>query len=294
MEGSGGPWPERVAILGLGLMGASLGLALRAAGLARTVTGYDATQGVAERARERGAISAACASMREAVRGADLVVLAVPVVAMRPLLTSLAEVNADLAPEVLVTDLGSTKSEVLAWAADALPTSVRFVGGHPMTGRESSGVDAATATLYAGCTWCLTPSAETDPRAVAMLTTLIERLGARPLTLSAEAHDHAVAAISHLPLLAATALITAVSQRADWDAAQRLAAGGFRDTTRVAAGDPRMARDICLTNTSAILDALDGYIAELQTLRALLATHNTSLEDYFAQAQAVRRAWPPH
>lgn len=281
---------QRVAILGLGLMGTSLGWALREAGLAESVAGYDAAPGVAARAQERGAITLACGSVAEAVSGADLVVLAVPVLAMRPLF---AEIGPHLAPGTLVTDLGSTKGEVVAWATALLPATARYVGGHPMAGRESSGVEAATPTLYQGCAWCLTPTPETSPTALEELAELVSGLGARPQVLAAEAHDAAVAAISHLPLLAAVALTNAVSRRTDWDVAQRLAAGGFLDTTRVAAGDARTARDICLTNAEPLVDALDGYIAELRALRAQIVARDPAIEASFQRAREVRRAWPP-
>lgn len=291
MEQMRPPHFARVALLGLGLMGASLGLALREAGAATEVAGYDAAPGVAVRARERGAITVACASVAEAVRGADLVVLAAPVLALRSLL---ADIAPHLGERALVTDVGSTKAQVRAWAAALLPWGVTFVGGHPMAGAERSGVEAADPSLYHGCVWCLTPTAETPPAALAALSSLVERLGAHPLVVDAEAHDAAVAAISHLPLVAAVALTNAVAGRPDWALAQHLAAGGFRDTTRVAAGNPRMARDICLTNTQPLLAALDGYLAELHALRAALAAGDPNIEARFQMAQTTRTAWPPH
>src|SRR5262249_41569698 len=142
-------------ILGLGLMGASLGLALRAEGLAGAIAGYDSVAEVAERARERGAVDTAIATVGEAVAGAELVVLAGPVLGLRELLASLAPYAA---PNAVVTDVGSTKAQVVAWAEELLPEPERFVGGHPMAGLEQSGVVAADPTLYHGCVWCLTPT----------------------------------------------------------------------------------------------------------------------------------------
>ncbi len=152
---------ERVAILGLGLMGASLGMALRAAGVARVVTGYDAGPGVAERARERGAIDLACADVSQAVAEADLIVLAAPIRAAPDLFTAIAPY---LAPGALVTDLCSVKAHIVACAERTLSDPSRFVGGHPMTGSERSGVEAARADLYDGCVWPLTPTARTRAR----------------------------------------------------------------------------------------------------------------------------------
>jgi prephenate dehydrogenase len=279
---------DRVAILGLGLMGASMGLALRAAGAVRTIAGYDSAAGVAERARERGAVDIAATSPADAVAGSDLVVLAVPVLATRELLAAIAP---RLAHSAVVTDLGSAKAQVVAWAEELLPDPSRFVGGHPMTGRERSGVAAAEPALYQGCVWCLTPGLRTSSDALSRLTALVERLGAHATVLDPNQHDAAVAAVSHLPLLAAAALTLTASDRPDWPIARSLAAGGFRDTTRIASGDPRMARDICLTNTQPILDCLDAYLATLRSLRDALAARDPAIEETFAAAKRARDAW---
>jgi prephenate dehydrogenase len=277
---------RQVAILGLGLMGASLGMALLATG--RGVVGYDAAPGVAERARERGAIEVAAGTVAEAVAGAQLIVLAAPVLAMRDLLGSIAP---HLAPQALVTDLGSTKAQVVAWALELLPDPARFLGGHPMTGRERSGVEAAEAGLYQSCVWCLTPTAATAPQTVDRLVALIGELGARPLVLDAERHDAAVALVSHLPLVAACALVLTATDSPDWPLAGTLAAGGFRDSTRVASGDPRMARDICLTNAGPLLAALDAYIETVRGLRERIAARDHSIEEAFAAAKRERDEW---
>ena len=165
----------RVAILGLGLMGASLGIVLRATGVARLVAGYDASPGVAARARERGAIDLACADVSQAVAEAELVILATPIRATPDLLSTIAPC---LAPGALVTDLCSVKAYVVACAERVLSDSSRFVGGHPMTGSERSGVEAAHADLYDGCIWPLTPTVRTAPEAVARLSWMIRHLGA--------------------------------------------------------------------------------------------------------------------
>jgi len=279
---------ERVAILGLGLMGASLGMALREGGIARSVAGYDAGEGIAERARERGAVEVACASVAEAVMGADLVVLAAPPLALRDLLAAMAP---HLVSGAIVTDVASTKGMVTRWAEEALPRPERFVGGHPMAGREMSGVEAADGALYRGCVWCLTPTALSEGETLRRVEQMATALGARPLVLEAEAHDAAVAAISHVPLIAAAALTLAATKDAAWAVAAELAAGGFRDTTRVASGDPRMARDISLTNRPAILARLDAYIGELEGLRSRIAGESVELEAMFREARERREAW---
>jgi prephenate dehydrogenase len=279
---------ERVAIVGLGLMGTSLGMALRAGEIARAVVGYDAGEGIAVRARERGAVDVACEGVGEAVRGSDLVVLAAPPLALRELFAAIGPL---LAGGAVVTDVASTKGMVVGWAEELLPEPGRFVGGHPMAGREASGVEAADGTLYGGCAWCLTPTARTEGEAVRRVEGVVTALGARPLVLDAGVHDAAVAAISHVPLVAATALTLAATNDATWAVAAKLAAGGFRDTTRVASGDPRMARDICRTNAPAILARLDAYIGELAELRNRIAGESVELEARFAEARDRREAW---
>jgi prephenate dehydrogenase len=223
------------------------------------------------------------------VAEADLVVLAAPVLAIRDLLE---EIRYALPPGALVTDIGSVKSPVVDWADTYLPEPDLFVGGHPMTGREQSGVDAALPDLYAGCVWCLTPTTCTASRAVGSVAGLVEELGARPYVLDTEQHDAVVALASHLPLIAATALMLAASRSPHWLPAQALAAGGFCDTTRVASSSSRMARDICLTNQQAILDMLDEYQETLTRLRRQIAAGDQAgIEQSFQLARQERETW---
>jgi prephenate dehydrogenase len=279
---------ERVAILGLGLIGASLGMALRAAGVARVVTGYDTGPGVIERARERGAIDIACADVPQAVTEADLIVLAAPIRAASDLFTAIAP---HVTPSALITDLCSVKAHIVSCAERTLSDPSRFIGGHPMTGSERSGVEAARADLYDGCIWPLTPTARTAPEAHDRLSWMIGRLGATPFLLDPAEHDAAVALISHLPRIAASGLILVAAQSASWPVARELAAGGFRDTTRVASGDPAMMFDICGANSTALLSGLDAYIETLRSLRAQIAIGDVTLEDTFASAKQTRDDW---
>jgi prephenate dehydrogenase len=278
----------RVAILGLGLMGASLGMALLVAGVARLVIGYDADPDVADRARQCGAIDLACADVAEAVAGTELVILAAPIRAAPDLFSAVAPC---IAPGALVTDLCSVKAQIVACAERALPDASRFVGGHPMTGSERSGVEAARADLYDGCIWPLTPTQHTAPEAIARLSWMISRLGATPLLLDPTEHDAAVALVSHLPRIASSALVLAAAQSVSWPVAQKLAAGGFHDTTRVASGDPAMMLDICSANTSALLGGLDVYIEMLTSLRTQIAERDVTLENTFASAKTTRDEW---
>jgi prephenate dehydrogenase len=285
---AGTPAVERVAILGLGLMGASLGIALRERGEARTVVGFDVDSGVTKRAYECGAIDVACASVGDAVRGSNLVVLATPLLAMRDLLAEIAPL---LAETTIVTDLGSAKTAVVSWAESLLKRPGQFVAGHPMTGTEQSGLEAANGDLYDGCVWCLTPTDRTSTHALHRVARVVEAIGAHPRILAAEAHDRAVALVSHLPLLAASALTLTVEQSPDGADALSLAAGGYRDTTRVASGSPRMARDICLANAGPLTASLDAYLGALQTLRIQVAEQSAAIEATFEAARATRNRW---
>lgn len=279
---------DRVAIIGLGLIGGSMGLALHKARAAQQVTGYDLGKGVSDRARRVGAIDQAYDSLADAVRGAELVILATPVGAMRALLQKLSTA---LSPGAVVTDVASTKAQVISWAEEFLPTSVSFVGGHPMTGKELSGVEAADANLFQNRVYCLTPTARTRPIAINKVSSLVETLGARVRFLEPAEHDGQVASVSHLPFLASIALVNTAANGPAWTDASLLASSGFRDVTRLAAGSPEMYRDICLTNSDSIARALDEYIANLNALRERIVAHDRDISETFTQAQHIRLEW---
>jgi len=279
---------QRVAIIGLGLIGGSIGLALRRMQAAVEVLGYDFGKGVCDRACRVGAIDQSCDTLADTVGGAELVILATPVGAMHRLLQELAPV---LSPGTVVTDVASTKAQVIRWAEELLPENVSFIGGHPMAGLEVSGIDVADAQLFRGRIYCLTPTAHTRPAAVSKVCSLVEILGARVHFLDAVAHDKQVASISHLPFLASVALMNTVAEDRTWDDAALLAASGFRDTARLAAGNPEMYRDICLTNSTAIVDWLDKYIESLEILREHVARHDGHVDEIFRQARQRRLEW---
>ena len=279
---------NRVAIIGLGLIGGSIGLALHKVKAAQQINGYDMTKGISNQARKVGAIDQPYSALADAVRGAELVILATPVGAMRSLLQ---EVAATLSPGAVVTDVASTKVQVISWAEEYLPSSVAFVGGHPMTGKELSGVQAADATLFQGRIYCLTPTARTRSIAITKVSELIEALGARVRFLEAAEHDGQVAGVSHLPFIASIAIMKTVGEGTTWSDAAMLAANGFRDITRLAAGNPEMYRDICLTNSESITRWLNEYIATLSRLRDGIAAHDRSLDETFARAQQMRLEW---
>jgi prephenate dehydrogenase len=279
---------QRVTIVGLGLIGGSIGLALHQAKAVDQVAGYDLGRGVCDRARKIGAIDQSYNSLSDAVRGAELVILATPVGAMRALLQHIAPA---LTPGAVVTDVASTKVQVITWAEEFLPSSVSFVGGHPMTGKELSGVESADTNLFRNRIYCLTPTARTRPGAVSKVCSLVEALSARVRFLEPAEHDGQVASVSHLPFLASIALMKTVSDGPAWGDASLLAASGFRDASRLAAGNPEMYRDICLTNSASITHWLDEYISALKVVRERIADHDQSLDDTFAEVQQARLRW---
>jgi prephenate dehydrogenase len=276
---------EKIAVLGMGLIGGSLGMALQQAGISRQIAGYDSNPDATHRALERRAITLMCITVEEAVQQADMVVLATPILAMRELLERMAPA---LKPGVLVTDTASTKAHILKWAHTLLPANVVFVGGHPMAGREQTGIEAAEVGLFEGSAYCLTPAAQTPAEALTQLSEIVQQLGAHPLVVDAGRHDYLVAGISHVPFVLSSVLVQALSRDENWSDMTRLAAGGLRDMSRLAAGSPTMYRDICLTNKEAILGWLDALAWQLERVRSLIAMSNDDLEPYFAQSKHIR------
>ncbi|HOQ28058.1 MAG TPA: prephenate dehydrogenase [Armatimonadota bacterium] len=272
-----------ICIIGMGLLGGSLGMALKQRGLARRVVGVARRPEALERARELGSIDEGGLDATAAVAGADLTFLCVPVLAITRLLPLLA-------PHVraggVVTDVGSTKTAIVDAGESVLPG--RFLGGHPMAGSEQAGIEGADPLLFEGATWALTPGEASAP--VEPLSELITGLGARPLLLPPEEHDRAVAATSHLPHATAAALARVVADAlGEAEAAARLAAGSYRDTTRVAASSPELWRDVCLTNREPILAALgrmQGYLAELA--EALRQDDVVAVERFFRQGREAK------
>lgn len=279
----------RVAIVGLGLMGASLAMDLIRQELCREVRGIARRTTTVLDAFFSGAVDLATNDLDTGVTGADIVILATPV---RTIVDMLDELGPHLWPGTLVMDMGSTKAEICT-ALDRLPPGIQPIGGHPMTGKETAGFEAAELNLYQGATWVLTPLPRTTPEAVCLATELVEAVGARPVVLPPERHDRLVAAISHLPFLAASALVHATAQvGAEDPTVWELAAGGFRDTSRVAASDTRMFLDILMTNQPAVLAQLDTYLEQLTELRRLLQGRDeVALQAKLAISQTARAGW---
>ncbi len=279
---------ERVAVVGTGLIGGSVGAALRRRGV--EVTGVDTDPRRRSEALERHVVDAAVADLGAAVEGADLVVVAVPVGAVAATVTAALDLGA-----AAVTDVGSVKAPVVGSVEGACPrTGSRFVGGHPMAGSEQEGVAGADPDLFVGATWVLTPTGHTDPDVYSLVRSFVALLGAEPVALTPDDHDALVAVVSHVPQLAATTLMDLASHRAVEHAALlRLAAGGFRDMTRIAAGDPAIWPDICVANRDAIVDALDAYVRALEKVRdSVAAGRSDELLHMLESARAARRSLP--
>jgi prephenate dehydrogenase len=279
---------RRVAVIGTGLIGGSVGLALRRAGV--EVRGYDRDAARAAQAKVRGAVDEIAFSVREAVAGVDAAIVAVPVGDVATLVVEALDAGVPVA-----TDAGSVKAPIVAAIGEARPElAPRFVGGHPMAGSEQDGIDGADADLFAGATWVLTPTEYTEIAAFTTLRSLIADVGAEVVAMTPEHHDALVAVVSHVPQLAATTLMdVAATSGEEHSTLLRLAAGGFRDMTRIAAGHPGIWPDICVANREAIVKALDDYLDALVRVRGLVdGSDRTALLDVLERARAARRNLP--
>lgn len=281
----------RVAIIGLGLIGGSIGLALKRANLPDLeIVGHDIEFGVNGKAQKLGAIDKGARRPADAVEGAALVIVATPILHIREAFEAIAPA---LGEGAVVTDTASTKREVMKWATELLPDSVSFVGGHPIAGKETAGIEAADAALFAGRPWAIVPSLSASEGAIKTVENFVLLTGAVPTLIDAEEHDSYLAAVSHLPLLVSTALFSLASRSQAWPELAAVAGPGFRDTTRLASTSPAMSHDISLTNRENLVHWLDRYIDELRSLRDIVHSSETQeeLNERFATVQAARDAF---
>mgnify|MGYP001303734444 CR=1 FL=1 len=288
-EGEATPRFERVAIVGVGLIGGSFALALKAAKLCGHVLGVGRGAANLESARRLGVIDAVATDPAQAA-GCDLVMVATPVAQFERVLSALAP---GLRDGALVTDGGSTKRDVVAAARKALGSKVaQFVPGHPVSGAEKSGAEAARADLFRDRRVILTPLAENAPADVARVESLWQACGARVHRMDPETHDEVLAAVSHLPHLLAYALVKEFADRGNAARLFANAAGGLRDFTRIASSHPEMWRDICVANRDKLAAELGAFEARLRAIRPLLeAGDGVALEKLFAEARAAREKW---
>ena len=280
---------DRVALIGLGLIASSMAHAMKAGGLAGEVVGYAPSAATRTAAEELGFCTSVAGSAAEAVAGADLVVLAVPVGVMGAVA---AEIAGHLKPGAVVTDVGSVKQSVIAAVTPLMPEGVTFIGGHPIAGTEHSGPRAGFAALFRNRWWLLTPTPGTDRDAVARLRLLCEGMGARVDEMDPAHHDLVLAVTSHAPHLIAYTMVGVADDlgRVTDSEVVNYSAAGFRDFTRIAASDPTMWRDVFLTNKDATLEILGRFTEELFALqRAIRLGDGPHLHAYFTRTRAIRR-----
>jgi prephenate dehydrogenase len=265
-----------VAVVGLGLMGSSLALALKQARPDVVVVGSDRDAATVRKALDRNIVETASADL-DVVAIADIVVVAVPILALEQVFSSLGRLVAGK----VVTDMASTKGSVMEWAS---ASGIELVGGHPMCGKEQAGIDAADASIFKGAAWILTGA---DPA----VTEMVESVGAHPLVMDAETHDRLVAGVSHAAFLLSVGYVLSLSGRPDWPEASKLAASGFRDMSRLAAGDPSLYAGIARTNRVHLMEQLDAITATLGRLRRHLDADDPRLVELFEEARSVRERW---
>ncbi len=280
---------DRVALIGLGLIASSMFWAMKRAGVVGEVTGYARSEDTRATAREIGLCDRVCDSARDAVEGADLVVLAVPVGAMEAVVRDIAPV---LKPGATVTDVGSVKRQVIAAVGPHLPEAVHFVPGHPLAGTEHSGPRSGFAELFDNRYCLLTPEEGTNPEATDRLLGLWRAIGANVETMDPDHHDLVLAVTSHTPHLIAYTMVGVADdlRRVTDSEVIKYSAAGFRDFTRIAASDPTMWRDVFLNNKDATLEILGRFTEELFALqRAIRTGDGDLLFDYFTRTRAIRR-----
>lgn len=281
---------DRIALIGIGLIGSSIARDIKDAGLARDVVISTRSFETLKRAEELELGTAYTISAAEAVRDADLVIISVPVGASGSVAEQIAP---NLKPGAIVTDVGSTKASVIAQMAPHMPDSVHFIPGHPLAGTEKSGPDAGFSGLFRD-RWCIfTPLADTDPDALARLKAFWEQLGSRIDEMDAEHHDKVLAIVSHLPHIIAYNIVGTADDLGTVTESEviKYSASGFRDFTRLAASDPTMWRDVCLHNKDAILEMLARFSEDLAYLqRAIRWGEGDKLFELFTRTRAIRRS----
>jgi prephenate dehydrogenase len=281
---------QRLALIGCGLMGGSFALALRKAGLVQTIVGFSASDTTRQRAVELKVIDQACASVGEALQGADLVLLAVPVGAMHDSFAAMRDV---LQPNALLMDVGSTKCDVIAAAQATLGERLScFVPAHPIAGKEVAGIEHADAKLYQERRTILTPLPKTGIHRLQAAHDVWTAVGSHVSTMTPEAHDATFAAVSHLPHMLAFAAVNAITSQAQGAAFLDMAGPGFRDFSRIAASDPAVWRDILSANHAEVLSQVAHFRTALDKFEnALKQGDNAALEHLIQQASDIRSAW---
>ena len=286
----------RITIVGLGFVGGSIGLALHQAEVDFEVVGHDRERGAANRAKKIGSVDKTDWNLISACEDADLIILAIPVGGIKD---TLAAIGPDLKPGCLITDTASIKAPVIEWAEEILPEEVNFVGGDPIVanagtaeGVELSRIDAASADLFAGAVYCLTPAAGAAPEAVRLASDFVYLLGAKPYFLDPLEHDGLMAGVDHLPFVLSAALLSVTTESPSWREMRRLAGGAFENATRFVSADPTTYRDACLVNRENIVRWIDACSEKMGELKeTILAGDAEELERVFDEAMIARMRW---
>ncbi len=289
---------QQVTIIGLGLIGGSIGLGLKRWSNQSgkrddvlEVTGFDIDLNNQNYAKKIKAVDRTEWNIGSAVESADLIIIATPAGAVREVMENIGN---KIRPGSVVCDVASTKADVMLWAGEFLPDTVHFIGTHPMAGGSRS-IEAAEAGLFDGATWCVVPSVEADEAAVQTVLGLVSALGAEPMFVDANEHDGFVGAVSHLPFVLSTALVRSVSKDPAWRDMQQLSATGFQDVSRLAGGSPEMHRDICITNRAAIVRWIENSVDELRHMQSLINAGTDEADEtllrVFEEARDARAKW---
>ena len=281
---------RRLAVIGVGLIGGSLARALRVTGMVDQVVGCGRSAGNLQRGVELGVIDSYTHDVAEAVEGADVVFVAVPLGAMRQVF---AQMNGRLAADAVVTDGGSAKASVIAdFNSECAQHAAQFVPGHPIAGTEHNGVEASFAELYENRRIILTPTGQTDKEAIQRVTEMWQACGAEVVEMEVQHHDEVLAATSHLPHMLAFGLVDALARMEEHDEIFRYAAGGFRDFTRIASSNPAMWRDICIANKDALGRMISSFASELHALAdSVEQGDGERLREIFQRAKDARDAF---
>lgn len=282
----------RITIVGLGLIGGSIGLALREAGVASAVIGHDKEPSASAQAKKLGAVDKTDWNLISACEESHLVILATPVSGIKPTMEAIAPY---LQPGCVIMDTASLKEIVLGWAAETLPEHVHFIGGDPIisgSAEAEGGLAAARADLFENGLFCLTPSATAEPDAVSLVSDLVMILGAKPLFLDPREHDGLLAAVEHMPSIASMALLEMVIRQPSWRELRKVAGSAFEASTQLASQDPESLTKLCLSNRDNILRWIDSYTAALATLRRELDDGESEvLVQRFTIAGEERNKW---
>jgi len=282
--------PEpKVSIVGLGLIGSSMGLALRQAQPGFKIVGHDKDSALSRKAQQVGAVEKWERNLISAIEDAEMVIITAPVAEIRDILEA---TGSYLTPDCVVTDTSTIKGKIVTWADELLPDTVHFVGGHPMVGQPDGDADAATADLFKDATYCIVPSAKAHPAAIELVTSMVHTLGAEPFFLDLHEHDGLVAGVEHLPIMLSAALLMSTTQAPSWRDLRRLPGETFRRATEFLSTDPEVNQGICLANKENLSQWIDVFVDNLRVLQQKLTEADAEeWEGLFRELMDARTRW---